>query len=528
MQKSFKDCCQNFKLKKIIDTTDMNLATIYDTINMIDLLDKYWDYIISKEIHPNDLYIFIPSIEQQNNNIAFQNMAANIIWSSICENPHSINLIKKHWNRFNREDINYLNIQQYLLFSTDACNPHLKWNYLCKNPNPDVIPLIDDYLERHPEFLNIQNEDINDISQNNIYLPSLFRNENAAHLFIKYENQILEFINKYKINNRYWDELARNKNAIPFIDKHWNILKNKLQFCILCKNINAIPLIEKYWADFEIKINMNNKLSTLILYNLYKNPNAIPLIEKQWETYLLQRNINWTALCLNPNAIPLLKKKADLFINVNRQHPIKTLCENPNALDFIEEYWEQLISTNNICWESLCINTNPNVFKLIDKHFDLFITNYIYKPALRWINLCSVSSIVMIIEKHWERFITLNPMLSNMEWENLCLNPDAISLIDTHWDWFIANNYINWEYLCQNPNAFPLLEKHWDIFSPHLNTARWINIYNMKHIFEDEYIAVCKSYFREKVTEELMQVVWHPRNIHRFHYLLDNEFNWLE
>jgi hypothetical protein len=35
------------------------------------------------------------------------------------------------------------------------------------------------------------------------------------------------------------------------------------------------------------------------------------------------------------------------------------------------------------------------------------------------------------------------------------------------------------------------------------------------NIFVDEYENACRDYFKQYVTEDIMKVVFHPRNLHR-------------
>ena len=51
----------------------------------------------------------------------------------------------------------------------------------------------------------------------------------------------------------------------------------------------------------------------------------------------------------------------------------------------------------------------------------------------------------------------------------------------------------------------------------------YINEYNKESIVFIEYYKNHKEYFHNNVFEELMSVVWHPKNIDKFYYLEGNE-----
>jgi len=40
-------------------------------------------------------------------------------------------------------------------------------------------------------------------------------------------------------------------------------------------------------------------------------------------------------------------------------------------------------------------------------------------------------------------------------------------------------------------------------------------LYINTNIFVDEYEIACRAYFKQYVTEDIMKVVFHPRNLHK-------------
>jgi hypothetical protein len=188
----------------------------------------------------------------------------------------------------------------------------------------------------------------------------------------------------------------------------------------------------------------------------------------------------------------------------------KKLCSNTNAHILFESHWEYIINLN-IRATTLLHATYPNAN----------INNLLFVHKKRWYCLCSNINNIGFIETHWTK---ISQYIDNDCFVKLCQNPNAISFVEKHWD-EIHSNILKTDVissLCYVyvSNTIPFLKKHWTQINPLLDKHCWNNLSINPNIFEDEYISVCKSYFREKITEEIMQVVWHPRNIHKFEYLL--------
>ena len=90
-----------------------------------------------------------------------------------------------------------------------------------------------------------------------------------------------------------------------------------------------------------------------------------------------------------------------------------------------------------------------------------------------------------------------------IEWRNLSLNPNAIELLKEN------QNKINWFNLSTNPNAIELLKENqdkivWSHFSENLN------------IFTYEYEKIKENMKNSGIAEELMSVIFHPKNMNKW------------
>ncbi len=126
-------------------------------------------------------------------------------------------------------------------------------------------------------------------------------------------------------------------------------------------------------------------------------------------------------------------------------------------------------------------------------------------------------------DKPWDYYwLSQNP---NITWEIVRDNPDK------DWDytmlsqnpnitWEIVQNNTDkpWDYslLSQNPNiTWDIVQnnpdKHWNYFSLSLNL--------MKTDKESYINKKCAQKISNTIFEELIQVVWHPKNYEKFRYL---------
>jgi hypothetical protein len=85
----------------------------------------------------------------------------------------------------------------------------------------------------------------------------------------------------------------------------------------------------------------------------------------------------------------------------------------------------------------------------------------------------------------------------------LSKNPNAIPLLEQH------PSKIDWFYLSNNPNAIPLLQQHPD-------KIYWIMLCSNPSIFMDTYIEYARNHFKKEITREIMERIFHPKNIDKF------------
>jgi hypothetical protein len=131
------------------------------------------------------------------------------------------------------------------------------------------------------------------------------------------------------------------------------------------------------------------------------------------------------------------------------------------------------------------------------------LRDFIPIEKIVWSSICYNVNAIPLIDRLWDT------IQDKINWSDLCYNPNAIPLIDRYWD--TIQHKIHWANLCRNVNAIPFLDKRRDTIQEKLN---WSTISRNPNIFVDEYIAVCKNYFKKEISEELMKVVWHPNNFH--------------
>jgi len=370
------------------------------------------------------------------------------------------------------------------------------------------------------------------------------------------ESYMTTITNQNKINSNLkisipdidFSLLCKNTHpkVIHILDKYWNIFTNNnnnlIYISILCNNPNGISLIEKHWDEimhynnndqdiishFSAKEIKKKKRFAIDWRCLCGNPNAIPILEQNWNLLMQSQNLtyNLTSLYSNPNAMKLIEKFNDVLFDLPKSpyrlpYRLFYLYSNPNAIDFITRNDKLIVNLtdysveNSIYWNFLC--SNPNAIHLIEPYLKTLDEHKLMNAY----KLCSNPNALHLIDKYWDIIFTNNDTINkNENWTGLCknTNPHVIYLIEKHWEEFkhITDLYV-WHCFCENPNAIYLIEKYFEEIKYDINHD---NIAANPSIFQDEYTNICKSYLREKITEELMQVVWHPKHIHRFEYLL--------
>ena len=120
--------------------------------------------------------------------------------------------------------------------------------------------------------------------------------------------------------------------------------------------------------------------------------------------------------------------------------------------------------------------------------------------------MCYNSNAMSLIEK---RMIT-HP--EELNWTALSCNKNAFHLLEKRM--ITHPEDLNWKMLRNSPNALYLFKK---MVEMHPDKLHLIGLSQNRYIFSgDAYHKACRKYFHRYVFEELVQVVWHPKNIHRF------------
>ena len=93
--------------------------------------------------------------------------------------------------------------------------------------------------------------------------------------------------------------------------------------------------------------------------------------------------------------------------------------------------------------------------------------------------------------------------IKKINWLNLSANPNAIELLKKNKD------KINWYYLSLNPNAIEILKENQD-------KINWFNFSRNPNIFTYDYKLMKKTMKNSGIAEELMSVIFHPKNMNKW------------
>jgi hypothetical protein len=409
-----------------------------------------------------------------------------IDWKWLSNQPHLIDIIEQH-------------LEDYVDWFSLASNPgaahiiernldKIEFSLLASNPN--AISIIEKKLDKYN--FNIDDEDKD-------FWDNLSANPNAYSIL------------KDNICNINWEILASNPNVI-FIFTNLMIEKNKLIYNYL-NNLDYNDTIDISFINKLFNFDEDNFID-----KLSSNPNAILLIEKNLD------KINRYDLVANLNACHLIKKM-DIIYWCN-------LSPNPNAINLIE---------NKINDES----TNPNPYKKIKfDPFDPFLFGNKHLESLYpwdcidWDKLSYNIKAVHILKKN----------LNKVNWNNLSLNSNAIDLLKKNLD------KINWHNLSLNPNAIAIFDNYnfenlnRESLIKYLIKINYVikvdGVY--KASFDDHFLYLMEDFYRypqikiprlkghflnnifevnykflkdrmdSTIGEELMQVMFHPKNINKF------------
>jgi hypothetical protein len=274
-------------------------------------------------------------------------------WVNLNRHLHGIELLEKYPEKILWQDY-------YFLRNPNAIPLFGKYldkitNGLYANPNPDVFPLLQPFIDNN--VINIDwwklcsNPNGIDIIQNEMKKPNfnfmnlcwyaLSCNPNAYEILRKNVDKIdweglvsntnpqaltLLIPNINKLSNVGWKTLSRNPYAIHILEKY----PEKIDYYELCYNMNAMSLIEKY----QHKICWD-RLSSM--------EHAVPLLERNKD------KIYWRELSANSGAIHLIEQNMDKV-------SWSQLSKNPNAIHILEQHKDK------IDWYEL--SENPSIFTL--------------------------------------------------------------------------------------------------------------------------------------------------------------------
>jgi len=246
----------------------------------------------------------------------------------------------------------------------------LKIKYLCQNPHPDAIALIESALEENPNI--------------DLDWKALSANPSAIDLLTT------EYItNPHQYPGRIcWSSLSRNPAGMPllFHDIH---SRCRIDWSALSANPSAISVLEsertRRFQQLDYSELSRNPAGIPLLLSIQKNSRFPPIID--WTRLssnpsplameLLRENpdkISWPQLLANPSAMPWIEafpekinwkilsvnpSAADLLSDAVRENPDKVnwegLSRNPNAIHIL---WE---NQERINW--YCLSTNPGIFQ---------------------------------------------------------------------------------------------------------------------------------------------------------------------
>lgn len=432
-----------------------------------DVIDWIW---FSKQPH------FIDIIEQY--------LDYYVCWTTLSSNPNAIHIIKMELERVNYCWTNTGNrIDKYWLAS-----------------NPNAIPIIDELLESDKsDFKKL-------VYHDEIFWYILSSNPNAYLILKKNIKKINWEILAINTNitfilSNLFNETSNDIEGIPIIKdnevfiKGISLIKDKQLFIKeLASNSNAIGLYEKNVKEIcGINFFQQHK------YELSQNLNAISIIKKN------KNAIDWECLSSNSNAIDFINDKIKIELDEEYNRPYKKIRTNYN--DSLENK-----SFKNIDWDKLSGNT---------KAIDILKKA---KDKINWNKFSENPKAINILKQN----------LDKVSWYDLSLNPNAIEMFDhinlenlrkeKLIDYLVKIKYINksvsnnYTVECDDYSDFM---KDFDDYFPETENIK-IKIPRLKgnylnNIFKVDY-KFLKYRMDSTIKEELMQVMFHPKNIDKFKY----------
>ena len=237
--------------------------------------------------------------------------------------------------------------------------------YLCLNPNPDVIPIIEKILVQAPEKIDweylARNPNAMPIIKKN--LDKIFGNDSVFHNFLR-DNTHPEAIsiieqNMEKVDELSWHFLSQNLSALPILEKNqkhinwYHLMENPKSLHILERSLDKVnPLhlllyphtihlverIEESRFHNLHELSWRNIFDRMPAYNSPIQKKIIAFLEKYID------KLDFRSLSSKAIAIPILEKNLD---KVNWYY----LCRNPAAIHILEK------NQDKIDWDSLSYNS---------------------------------------------------------------------------------------------------------------------------------------------------------------------------
>ena len=299
---------------------------IYERLDIVPLLKKYPDKIhwpcLCHNKSPEAIALLQENIDK-------------ICWRRLADNPSAIPILEKHLDMLFLDDVSF--------------------RYLCINPNPDVIPLIEKILEQAPEKIDwaylARNPNAMPIIKKN--LDKIFDNQYTFQNFLR-DNTHPEAIriieqNLDKIDDVSWHCLSHNSSAIPILEKN---LDKYISWHTLIQYPNALHLIEK---------NLD-KINPLYLLTY---PHTIHLVDRIEESrFRSLTELSWGFVCdrLTERNRPIQKKIMSYFEEYIDNLDFRRLSKVASAIRILER------NLDKVDWYMMC--QNPEAIHILEKNQD--------------------------------------------------------------------------------------------------------------------------------------------------------------
>ena len=350
-----------YKLRGWIPEDKINWENVLRQKKAIQMTQKYIDKMFKQRIVPESWQLC--SVSENPDMVPFlKKYPDKIHWRSLCENrsPEAIALLEENvdkicWRRLadNPSAIPILEKHLDMLLLDDDASGIVR--FLCMNPNPDVIPLIEKILEQAPEKIDwaylARNPNAMPIIKKN--LDKIFDNQYTFQNFLR-DNTHPEAIriieqNLDKIDDVSWHCLSHNSSAIPILEKN---LDKYISWHTLIQYPNALHLIEK---------NLD-KINPLYLLTY---PHTIHLVDRIEESrFRSLTELSWGFVCdrLTERNRPIQKKIMSYFEEYIDNLDFRRLSKVASAIRILER------NLDKVDWYMMC--QNPEAIHILEKNQD--------------------------------------------------------------------------------------------------------------------------------------------------------------